>query len=69
MEVDASGAPVGPRAAGFVQAGNVISRLDAPDIPSAGKRLFKSIDPNNIAPRAGFAYAPTLSRRLAVRGG
>jgi hypothetical protein len=69
MDVDTSGTPIGPPAEGFVQAGNVVPSLDKPEIPNASKSLFKSIDPNNIAPRIGFAYVPPLSKRLAVRGG
>jgi hypothetical protein len=69
MAVDARGVPIGPPAEGFVQAGNVAPSLDSPGIPNVGNRLFKSIDPNNIAPRVGFAYVPPLSTRLLVRGG
>ena len=54
---------------GFVQAGSVISLYDLPDIPNIGKRIVKSIDPNNFAPRLGFAYSPQNSGRLVVRGG
>jgi hypothetical protein len=67
--VDARGVPIGPPAEGFVQAGNVIPSLDSSSIPNVGNRVFKSIDPNNIAPRVGFAYVPPLSTRLLVRGG
>jgi hypothetical protein len=70
MEVDVStGVPIGPPAGGVLQAGNAAPGLDLPEIPNVGKRLLNSIDPNNIAPRVGFAYVPPLSRRLAVRGG
>lgn len=69
MAMDASGLPLGPPVGGFVQAGNVVPSLDMPDIPNVGKRVFKSIDPNNFAPRVGFAYVPRLSSRLAFRGG
>ena len=69
MEVDSSGVPVGPPAAGFVQAGNVIPQYDLPDVPNVGKRLLNSIDPNNFAPRIGFAYLPLDSARLVLRGG
>jgi hypothetical protein len=69
MDVDAGGVPIGPPAEGFVQAGNVAPSLDSPSIPNVGNRVFKSIDPNNIAPRVGFAYVPPLSTRLLVRGG
>ena len=69
MVVDGSGNPVGPPAGGFVQPGNVISQFDLPDVPNVGKRVLNSIDPNNFAPRVGFAYSPLESRRLVVRGG
>ncbi len=69
MEVDSSGAPVGPPVGGFVQAGNVIPQWDLPEAPNVGKRLLRSVDPNNLAPRIGFAYSPLESGRLVVRGG
>lgn len=69
MEVDSSGAPVGPPIGGFVQAGNVIPQFDLPDVPNVGKRILTSVDPNNFAPRLGFAYSPLDSGRLVVRGG
>ena len=69
MEVDGSGSPVGPPIGGFVQAGNVIPQYDLPDVPNVGKRLLTSVDPNNFAPRVGFAYSPLDSGRLVVRGG
>lgn len=53
--------------AGFVEAGNAVK--DSPDIPNVGKRVLNSIDPNNIAPRIGFAYTPFDSGKLAIRGG
>ncbi len=69
MEVDSRGNPVGPPAGGFVQAGNVIPQFDLPDVPNVGKRILTSVDPNNFAPRVGFAYSPFESGRLVVRGG
>jgi len=69
MEVDGNGNPVGPPIAGFVQAGNVISEFDLPEVPNVGKRLLTSNDPNNFAPRVGFAYSPLDSNRFVVRGG
>ena len=54
---------------GLVQAGNVIPQYDLADVPNVGKRLIRSIDPNNFAPRIGFAYSPLNSGRLVVRGG
>lgn len=69
MEVDSSGSPVGPPIGGFVQAGNVGSHDDLPDIPNVSKRLLTSTDPNNFGPRVGFAFAPLDSGRLVMRGG
>lgn len=69
MEVDSGGNPVGPPIGGFVQAGNVIPRYDLPDVPNVGKRVLTSVDPNNFAPRVGFAYSPLDSGRLVVRSG
>jgi len=69
MEVDTKGNPVGPPIGGFVQAGNVVPQFDLADVPNVGKRIFRSIDPNNLAPRVGFAYSPLNSGRLIVRGG
>jgi hypothetical protein len=63
------GIPRGPPIGGFVQAGNVIPQYDLADVPNVGKRIVKSIDPNNFAPRVGFAFAPLDSGRLVVRGG
>jgi hypothetical protein len=69
MEVDSRGNPVGPPIGGFVQAGNVIPQFDLADVPNVGKRMFRSIDPNNLVPRVGFGYSPLNSGRLIVRGG
>src|SRR6185295_18022237 len=69
MEVDASGNPVGPPIAGFVQAGNVIPQYDLPEVPNVDKRVFTNFDWNNFGPRFGFAYAPFASGRLVLRGG
>jgi Carboxypeptidase regulatory-like domain/TonB-dependent Receptor Plug Domain/TonB dependent receptor len=69
MEVDSTGVPIGPPVGGFVQAGNVIPQFDLPDVPNVEKRLLSSVDPNNFAPRVGFAYSPFDSGRLAIRGG
>jgi len=60
---------IGPPIGGFVQAGNVISQYDVQSIPNVGKRVVDSVDPNNFAPRVGFAYSPFESGRLVVRGG
>jgi hypothetical protein len=69
MEVDSSGLPVGPPIAGFLQAGNAISTFDLPDVPNIGKRILNSVDPDNLAPRVGFAYSPLDSARFVLRGG
>ncbi len=64
-----NGVPAGPPVGGFVQEENVVPSFDLPGIPKVGKGLLRSIDPNNLAPRIGFAYSPLGSGRLAVRGG
>src|SRR5438128_517525 len=69
LKVDSSGNPVGPPISGFVQPRNVIAQYDLPGVPKVGKRVLKSIDPNNFGPRLGFAYSPLDSGRLVVRGG
>jgi hypothetical protein len=69
LEVDAAGNPIGPPIGGFVQPGNVISQYDLPNVPNVGKRMLTSIDPNNFAPRIGFAYSPLESGKLVLRGG
>ena len=69
MEVDANGNPVGPPAAGFVQAGNVIPQYDLNNVPNVGKRVFTNLDANNFGPRVGFAYELFDSGRLTLRGG
>src|SRR5262249_23604020 len=69
LKVDDKGNPIGPPAGGFVQAGNVIPQYDLPEVPNVGKRVVTSIDPNNFAPRLGFAYSALKSGRLVLRGG
>jgi hypothetical protein len=69
LAVGSNGNPIGPPIGGFVQAGNVIPQYDLPDVPNVGKRILRSIDPNNFAPRVGFAYSPLDSGRLVLRGG
>src|SRR4030095_7370371 len=63
------GVPIGPPIGGYVQAGNVIPAYDVASMPNVGKRVVKSIDPNNFAPRVGFAYSPLESGKLVLRGG
>jgi len=65
----AGGAPVGPPTAGYIQAGNVAQQFSGSGIPKGNKYLLKSIDPNNFAPRFGFAYSPLASDRMVIRGG
>jgi hypothetical protein len=69
LQVGTNGLPIGPPIGGFVQAGNVIPQYDLPDVPNVSKYVVRSIDPNNFAPRIGFAYSPFNSGRLVVRGG
>ncbi|HLN99198.1 MAG TPA: TonB-dependent receptor [Pyrinomonadaceae bacterium] len=69
LALGSNGNPTGPPIGGFVQAGNVIAQYDLAEVPNVGKRIVRSIDPNNFAPRLGFAYSPLVSDRLVVRGG
>jgi hypothetical protein len=59
--------PAGPPATGFVIAGN------APTVPAGfvkgSNSVLKSNDPNNFAPRIGFAWSPLSSEKMVVRGG
>jgi Carboxypeptidase regulatory-like domain/TonB dependent receptor-like, beta-barrel len=64
-----AGTPIGPPIGGYVQAGNVIPEYDLPGVPNVDKRVVNSLDPNNFAPRVGFAYSPLDSGRMVVRGG
>lgn len=61
--------PVGPPVGGLVEAGNVTSSLDSPDVPNVEKSVLRSNDPNNLAPRIGAAWSPLASGRLVLRGG
>ena len=64
------GVPIGPPVGGFIQASNATRQFDDASIPNADTRyVLKSSDPNNIAPRFGFAYAPYGTERLVFRGG
>jgi hypothetical protein len=69
QQVDQMGSPIGPPIGGFVQAGNVIPSFSLPGVPHVSKYVVRSIDPNNFAPRIGFAYSPLGSNRVAARGG
>jgi hypothetical protein len=69
LQVETNGLPVGPPIGGFVQAGNVIPGYDLPEVPNVSKYVVSSIDPNNFAPRVGFAYSPFDSDRFVLRGG
>ncbi len=69
MEVDENGFPVGPPVGGIVMAGNALPQYDLPGVPKVGKRILKSVDPNNFGPRLGLAWSPLNSDRLALRGG
>lgn len=66
MQVNAGG-PIGPPVEGFIQAGNVIQQFDIPNLPKGEDSLLRSVDPHNMAPRAGFAAA--ITKRLVMRGG
>src|SRR5438046_765815 len=63
-----NGVPVGPPTGGFVQAGNVTAPYDLTTVPNVDKRVVNTIDPNNVAPRLGLAYAPA-GRSFSVRAG
>src|ERR1700682_2931368 len=63
------GVAIGPPIGGYVQAGNVIAQYDVASMPNVDKRVVNSVDPNNFAPRVGFAYSPLSSGRFVVRGG
>src|SRR5262249_53774047 len=66
---DSSGNVIGPPAAGFVQAGNVIPQYDLANVPNVSKYVIHRIDVNNFGPRVGFAYSPFASGRLVTRAG
>jgi hypothetical protein len=59
----------GPPAAGIVEAGNALPQYSLPNVLRVGKRIVRSIDPNNLGPRTGFAWSPLNSGRLAIRAG
>jgi len=69
MEVDENGFPVGPPVGGIVMAGNALPQYDLPGVPKVGKRILKSVDPNNFGPRLGLAWSPLNSDRLVLRSG
>jgi hypothetical protein len=64
-----NGQPAGPPIGGLVQAGNAIPAYDHSGIANVGKRLLRSIDPNNFGPRVGLAYSPFGSDRVVLRAG
>jgi hypothetical protein len=69
MEVDNNGFPIGPPAQGIVEAGNALPQYSLPGVTRVGKRIAKSIDPNNLGPRFGLAWSPLHSGLLAIRAG
>jgi len=69
LEVDSNGFPIGPPAQGIIEAGNAPPQYSLPGVLRVGKRMVKSIDPNNFGPRIGLAWSPLNSGRLAVRAG
>lgn len=68
LEVE-DGVPVGPPVGGIVMAGNAIPEYDLSGVPKVTNSVLKSIDPNNLGPRAGFAWSPLDSGKLTIRGG
>jgi hypothetical protein len=69
LEVDADGVPIGPPLGGIVMAGNALPQYSLPGVPRVANGIVKSIDPNNVGPRIGLAWAPLNSGRLALRAG
>jgi Carboxypeptidase regulatory-like domain/TonB dependent receptor len=69
MELDSNGFPVGPPTGGIVMAGNAIPQYDLAGVPKVSNSVLRSVDPNNFGPRLGFAWSPTFSDRLVIRGG
>jgi len=69
MQVDSSGFPVGPPAAGIIEAGNALPRYTLADVTRVGKRVVNSIDPNNLGPRIGVSWSPGSLGGLALRAG
>jgi hypothetical protein len=67
--VDSNGFPIGPPARGLTEAGNAPSQYRLPGVLRVGKRILKSVDPNNFGPRFGLAWSPLRSNRIALRGG
>jgi len=63
------GYPLGPPVGGIVMAGNAIPQYDLAGVPKVTNSVLKSIDPNNLGPRVGFAWSPLNKSRLVVRGG
>jgi hypothetical protein len=66
--LDENGLPIGPPARGMVEASNA-PEGSIPGVLRVGKRILKSVDPNNFGPRIGLAWSPLTSGRLAVRAG
>jgi len=67
--VDSNGFPVGPPARGIIEAGNALPQYSLPGVLRVGKRVIKSIDPNNFGPRIGLAWSPREPSRFVVRAG
>ena len=60
--------PAGPPATGFVIAGNFKGNVPA-GFTKVGDSVVKSVDPNNLAPRLGFAFSPLDNDKAVIRGG
>lgn len=69
MEIDADGFPVGPPADGIIEAGNASPQYSLPGVKRVGKRILKSVDPLDFAPRLGIAWSPLDSNRFVVHAG
>jgi hypothetical protein len=60
--------PAGPPSTGYVIAGN-FGTVPAGVAKAGNNSVLNSSDPNNFAPRIGFAYSPMSSDKMVVRGG
>jgi hypothetical protein len=69
LQVDEDGLPVGPPAAGIIEAGNAPPEYSLTGVTRVDRRVLRSIDPHNFGPRFGVAWSPLGSGRLAVSAG
>lgn len=69
MEIDTDGFPVGPPADGIIEAANASPQYSLPGVTRVGRRILKSADPLDFAPRLGIAWSPLSSNRFVVHAG